>query len=69
MKVVRKCSVFKRIWVCTFQQEFSWVAYCQATVQEMFGDLLYKGLLIWLDDLLGYGTDEQELLILLEKGL
>jgi hypothetical protein len=30
------------------------VAYCQATVQAMFDDILYRGLLIWLDDLLGY---------------
>jgi len=33
------------------------VAYCQATVQEMFAELLYKGLLVWLDDLLGYVKD------------
>jgi hypothetical protein len=28
------------------------VAYCQAGVQESFEDLLYRGLLTWLDDLL-----------------
>lgn len=39
------------------------VACCQATEQEMLADLLYKGLLIWLDDLLGHETDEQHLLI------
>lgn len=39
------------------------VACCQATEQEMLADLLYKGLLIWLDDLLGHVTDEQHLLI------
>jgi hypothetical protein len=30
------------------------VAYCQATVQAIFDDILYRGLLIWLDALLGY---------------
>ncbi|EGZ25707.1 hypothetical protein PHYSODRAFT_435333, partial [Phytophthora sojae] len=30
------------------------VAYCQSTVQEMFKDLLYNGVLIWLEDILGY---------------
>jgi hypothetical protein len=30
------------------------VTYCQATVQAMFDDILYDGLLIWLNDLLGY---------------
>lgn len=45
------------------------VAYCQATIQEMFADLLYKGILIWLEHLLEYDIDEQKLLILLEKRL
>ncbi|ETV79142.1 hypothetical protein H257_07229 [Aphanomyces astaci] len=30
------------------------VAYCQSTVQAMFAEQLYKCLLAWLDDLLGY---------------
>ena len=45
------------------------VAYCQATVQEMFEDVLYKGLLIWLDDLLGYAASPGALLNLLDKVL
>ena len=45
------------------------VVYCQAAVQEMFIDLLYQGLLIWLDDLLGYENSESQLLKLLEKVL
>ena len=43
------------------------VAYCQSTVQEMFKDVLYKGMLAWLDDLLGYAKDTQGLFIVLEK--
>lgn len=35
------------------------VAYTQSTVQDLFDDLLYQGLLIWINDLLGYnGSDE-----------
>ncbi|KAE9127378.1 hypothetical protein PF010_g4917 [Phytophthora fragariae] len=45
------------------------VAYCQATVQEMFDEILHKDLLIWLDDLLGYHKTEVGLLTLLEKVL
>ena len=45
------------------------VAYCQSTVQDMFGDFLYQGLLIWLDDLLGYEKTEDGLLELLQKVL
>ncbi|KAG3112218.1 hypothetical protein PI124_g10789 [Phytophthora idaei] len=41
------------------------VVYCQATVQEMFEEYLYKGLLIWLDDLLGYAASEESLIKLL----
>ena len=33
------------------------VSYCQSTVQEMFAEQLYHGLLAWLDDLLGYHQD------------
>jgi hypothetical protein len=43
------------------------VAYCQSTVQEMFKDVLYQGLLVWLDDLLGYESTEDGLLRLLTK--
>lgn len=43
------------------------VAYCQATVQEMLADLLYKESLIWQDDLLGYEVTEKKLPILLDK--
>ena len=42
------------------------VSCCQATVQEMFKDLLYNGLLIWLDDLLGYHSTAMGLLSVLE---
>jgi hypothetical protein len=42
------------------------VAYCQAAVQEIIQDMLYRGLLPWLDDLLGYAEDEGKLLSLLE---
>jgi hypothetical protein len=45
------------------------VAYCQSTVPEMFEDVLYKGLLVWLDDLLEYEKTEAGLLSLLEKVL
>ena len=45
------------------------VAYCQSTVQEMLEDVLYKGLLVWLDDLLGYEKTEAGLLQLLAKVL
>ncbi|OWZ18122.1 hypothetical protein PHMEG_0007837 [Phytophthora megakarya] len=41
------------------------MAYCQATVQEMFEEFLYNGLLSWLDDLLGYAKSEEGLLKLL----
>ncbi|KAF0712314.1 hypothetical protein As57867_004858, partial [Aphanomyces stellatus] len=45
------------------------VAYCQASVQEMFADELYSCLLIWLDDLLGYDKTEEGLLKALERVL
>ncbi len=45
------------------------VAYCQATVQAMFDDILYRGLLIWLDDLLGYAESQEALLDLLTRVL
>ena len=43
------------------------VAYCQSTVQDMFAEFLYQGLLIWLDDLLGYEKTEDGLLDLLRR--
>ncbi|KAG3206634.1 hypothetical protein PC128_g579 [Phytophthora cactorum] len=53
------------------------VAYVQSTVQEMFSEVFDKGLLIWIDDLLGYEKCDEGLLFLLkivlticaEKGL
>lgn len=45
------------------------VAYCQSTVQEMFKDLLYNGVLIWLEDILGYSDTIEGLLELLTKVL
>ncbi|KAH9135325.1 hypothetical protein AeRB84_019220, partial [Aphanomyces euteiches] len=32
------------------------VAYCQSVVHQMFGELLFRGLLAWLDDLLGFAN-------------
>ena len=45
------------------------VAYCQATVQAIFDEVLYKGLLIWLDDLLGYAKTPEDHLQLLRRVL
>ncbi|KAG3231289.1 hypothetical protein PI124_g23616 [Phytophthora idaei] len=45
------------------------VAYVQSTVQEMFSEVFDKGLLIWIDDLLGYEKSDEGLLILLKKVL
>lgn len=45
------------------------VAHVQSTVQEMFAEVFYKGLLIWIDDLLGYHRSEEGLLGLLVKVL
>ncbi len=45
------------------------VAYCQTTVQAMFDDILYRGLLISLDDLLGYADSQEALLDLLTRVL
>ena len=44
------------------------VAHCQNTVQEMFKTVLYKGMLAWLDDLLGYAKDTIALLVIMRKG-
>ncbi|OWZ02136.1 LOW QUALITY PROTEIN: hypothetical protein PHMEG_00026351, partial [Phytophthora megakarya] len=45
------------------------VAYVQSTVQDMFAELFNNGLMIWIDDLLGYQKSDQELLALLKKVL
>ena len=45
------------------------VAYCQSTVQQMFVGQLYKTLLAWLDDLLGYEKAPSKLLKALEEVL
>ncbi|KAE9353529.1 hypothetical protein PR003_g3818 [Phytophthora rubi] len=45
------------------------VAYVQSTVQAMFGDLFNNGLLIWIDDLLGYADSPEELLRILLRVL
>ncbi|ETW02034.1 hypothetical protein H310_06546 [Aphanomyces invadans] len=41
------------------------VAYCQSAVYHMFGVLLLRGLLAWLDDLLGAAATPEEKLNLL----
>ena len=41
--------------------------YFQATVTEVYKELMFKHLLSWLDDLLGYAKTEQELLDVLEQ--
>ncbi|KAH9182886.1 hypothetical protein AeNC1_015138, partial [Aphanomyces euteiches] len=45
------------------------VAYCQAVVQELLADKLYRGLMAWLDDILGYARSDDDLLVLLEGTL
>ena len=45
------------------------VAYCQSTVQAMFSGQLYKCLLAWLDDLLGYHKTPTGLLTALAEVL
>jgi hypothetical protein len=45
------------------------VAYVQSTVQEMFAEVFNNGLLIWIDDLLGYENTDEWLLVLLCKVL
>ena len=39
----------------------------QAGMEEVLGDILYKKVLIWIDDLLAYGSDEESLLDSLES--
>lgn len=43
------------------------VAYCQSAVQLMFHELLYHGILAWLDDVLGYASSEDSLLDIMES--
>ncbi|KAH9147037.1 hypothetical protein AeNC1_019450, partial [Aphanomyces euteiches] len=45
------------------------VAFCQSAVDFMFADLLFKGLLVWLDDMLGYAETTDDLFDLLEQVL
>ncbi|GMF10762.1 unnamed protein product [Phytophthora lilii] len=45
------------------------VAYVQSTVQQMFDELFNNGLMIWIDDLLGYADSDEGLLELLKKVL
>ncbi|OWY99434.1 hypothetical protein PHMEG_00029563 [Phytophthora megakarya] len=45
------------------------VAYVQTTDQEMFAEIFNNGLLIWIDDLLGYDNTCMGLLELLKKVL
>ncbi|ETV93807.1 hypothetical protein H310_12370 [Aphanomyces invadans] len=47
----------------------SMLAGTSAAVNQMFGDLLFHGVLGWLDDLLGYASAEDELLGLLANVL
>ncbi|GMF34348.1 unnamed protein product [Phytophthora lilii] len=45
------------------------VAYVQSTVQQMFDELFNNGLVIWIDDLLGYTDSDEGLLELLKNVL
>lgn len=45
------------------------VAYCQSTVESIFGDMIDSKLLGWLDDLLGHATTTPSLLDILEEVL
>ena len=45
------------------------VAYCQSVVHQMFGELLFRGLLAWLDDLLGSAMSVASLFDLLDQVL
>ncbi|KAF0702297.1 hypothetical protein AaE_016019, partial [Aphanomyces astaci] len=38
------------------------VPFCQSAMDFMFADLLFKGLLAWLDDMLGYAETPEDLL-------
>jgi hypothetical protein len=45
------------------------VAYCQGAVEQIFGELLYRVILAWLDDILGYAKTEDQLLKALRQVL
>ncbi len=45
------------------------VAFCQGTVEDIFGELLYQGMLAWLDDILGYAKSGEDLFNILESVL
>ncbi|KAH9114827.1 hypothetical protein LEN26_013016 [Aphanomyces euteiches] len=45
------------------------VAYCQSVVHQIFGELLFRGLLAWLDDLLGSAKSVASLFDLLDQVL
>ncbi|KAE9339147.1 hypothetical protein PF008_g11717 [Phytophthora fragariae] len=45
------------------------VAYCQAVVEEIFGDLIGNGIHCWLDDINGYTKDAESLMVLLDQVL
>ncbi|KAE9067004.1 hypothetical protein PF007_g28235 [Phytophthora fragariae] len=45
------------------------VAYCQAVVEEIFGDLIGNGIYCWLDDILGDAKDAECLMVLLDQVL
>jgi hypothetical protein len=45
------------------------VAYCMSVVTKLFGDLLFRGLLAWIDDFLGAAKTVDELFDLLDKVL
>ncbi|ETV94752.1 hypothetical protein H310_11714 [Aphanomyces invadans] len=45
------------------------VGYCQSCVELIFKDVLYRGVLAWLDDILGYASTEDALLDILDRGL
>jgi hypothetical protein len=45
------------------------VAYCQSVGHQMFGELLFRGLLAWLDDLLGSAETVAKLFALLDQVL
>ena len=43
------------------------VAACQSAMQQVLGNLLYNGCLLWLDDVLIYAKTESELVSLVSK--
>ncbi|GMF60741.1 unnamed protein product [Phytophthora fragariaefolia] len=45
------------------------VAYCQAIVEEIFGDLIGNGIYCWLDDIPGDAKDAESLMVLLDQVL